>query len=417
MRNIKLALTLALVAVACFALRAISDTALPNGGWDAAWSPDGATIAFTSGSPHSPPNLWLANADGTSLRQMTIKGAHEPQWLPDGSKVVFGTLRNGKSIYMEIDPKGEPYSEKTVEVLPPTAEDPVWSPDGSLVAYGVVSKDGSSRDLTFARMSGGGSTGLTSKFWCRDWTWSPDGATIAFVIGRSSGTSIWTVNTSTKEMRLLYKGFCAAPRYSPDGKKLALAIPDVRSGFKIIVIDLATSVDKRIGVRSFGGSKLIWSADSKRLFFQSSRKSEPAIWSVGADGKDLNRITSQGMPSMQPSLSPDGTKIAYQVSMLSSYSPELTVCSTAGKVLAKLTTSSSPSFWSPVWSPDGKEIAFKSDVNHKYELFVSPPVTRPAKPITRIYSPDAAEVSWFSNGKTLLLADAGKLLLVNRVFF
>jgi Tol biopolymer transport system component len=95
---------------------------------------------------------------------MTFKGAHDPVWLPDGKTIVFGTVRGGESVFMSIGEGDEPGSEQLFEVLPPRAENPVWSPDGSLVAYGVVSKDGVSRDLNFARTSGGGSTGLTSNF-------------------------------------------------------------------------------------------------------------------------------------------------------------------------------------------------------------------------------------------------------------
>ncbi|MCL5104097.1 MAG: hypothetical protein M1133_08280 [Armatimonadetes bacterium] len=413
MRNLNLVTALVALGVVCIVVPGRSDTALPNGGWDAAWSPDGSTIAFTAGSPHGIPDLWLIKADKTGLKRMTVRGAHEPKWLPDGKTIVFGTLRKGNTTFMSIDANGEPDSEKPVDALPAGAENPVWSPDGSLVAYGMVSNDGNSRDLKFARMAGGGSTGLATKFWCREWVWSPDGSTIAFIVGRSTGTSIWTVNIATKEMKLIYKGFCAALAYSPDGKQLAMAIPDVRSGFKIAIIDFTTGMDKRIGVRTFNGEKLIWSNDGTKLYFQSSRKSEPAIWRIGTDGKNLTRLTSQGMPTRGAALSPDGTKIACQVSMLSSYSPELAVCRSTGGVLEKFTTSSSASYWSPVWSPDGKLLAFQSDVNHKTELFTGTPNGRMGKALTKIMGSDPAEVSWFPNGKKLIMADIGRLLIVN----
>ncbi len=157
MRNIRIVLIIVALALTCFVRAAYSDAATPNGGWDAAWSPDGATIAFVSGSPHGIPNLWLTGADKVGARQMTTKGAHDPRWLGDGKTIVFGTLRTGNSVFMSIDANGEPGSEKPVEALPAGAENPVWSPDGSLVAYAMLSKDGTSRDLKIARTSGGGS--------------------------------------------------------------------------------------------------------------------------------------------------------------------------------------------------------------------------------------------------------------------
>ncbi len=219
---------------------------------------------------------------------------------------------------------------------------------------------------------------------------------------------------TSKDVRLFYKGFCGTIAYSPDGKKLAMSVPDVRSGFKITLIDLVTGSDKRIGVRTFNGKELIWSNDGTRLFFVSSRKSESAIWSVGVDGKNITRLTSQGVPTMAPALSPDGQKFACQVKMLGSYSPELVVCTTSGATSIRLTNSSSPSFWSPVWSPDAKEFAFQSDVNHATELFIGSANGRRSKALTRILNADPAEVSWLPDGKKLLMADVGNLIVVNK---
>lgn len=408
MRNLTLILTLALFAVGCAAI-----AAAPNGAWDAAWSTDGNTIAFTSGSPHGVPNIWIINTDKTGLKQMTFKGAHAPVWLPDGKTLAFGSLRHGDSVYMSITAADKPGSEKQIDYLPIKAENPVWSPDGSLVAYGTVTKDKSSRDLYFARTTGGGSTGLTMKFWVREWAWTPDGGTIAFVVGKSTGTSLWTIDVATRQMRLLYKGYCSAPAYSPDGKYLALAQPDPRSGFKLVIIDLAKGTDKRIGVQTFDGNKITWSKDGKRLFFASSRKSEPSVWSVGVDGKNITRITPKGTTYLAAAFSPDGKKIASSIVTDKCYSPELLICDTTGKTLATLTSGSSASYYAPIWSADGKQFAFQSDVNHTPELFVSSTDGRISKPLAPLYSTDPASITWLSDDKRLLAADAGRLLMVN----
>ncbi|HEY3414362.1 MAG TPA: hypothetical protein VGM51_15095 [Armatimonadota bacterium] len=387
--------------------------ALPNGGWGAAWSPDSTRIAFLSGSPHSIPNLWVIGSDKKGLRQMTTRGAHEPQWLPDGKTIVFGTLRSGESAFMRIDAAGAPGSEKPVEALPRGAVGPVWSPDGSLVTYGVVAKDGSSIDVGYARTNGGGATGLTSKFWCRDWTWSPDGGTIAFVVGKSAGTSVWTADIATKDVKLLYKGFCGSPVYSPDGKSLAIAVPDIRSGFKIVVVDLKAKAEKSIAVTTFDGGKVMWSPDASHLFFASNRKSEPAVWSVGADGKGLTRLTTKATPASEPALSPNGKSIAFEVTTPTSYSPEMYTCSNTGQSLTKLTDSSSPSYWSPIWSPNGKEFAFTSDVLHSVSLYTGSPAGRTSKALTKIEGRDIPDASWSADGKALMLSDGGRLLKVD----
>lgn len=401
-----------LVLAICGLSPASSVKSMPNGGWDAAWSPDGTHIAFTSGSPHSIPNLWVCNADGSGMRQLTLRGAHEPRWLPDGRTIVFGAIRTGQPRYMCIDASEETDSEKIVEALPPNAEDPVWSADGALVAYGVVDKVTGVRDLKFVRMAGGASEGLTSKFWVREWAWSPDGSALAVVVGRSVGTSLWIVAPKDKDIRLLYKGFCSAPAYSPDGKRLAIAIPDARSDFKILVINLETKMDKRIAVRTFDGRKIIWSPDGSRLYFSASTKSQPSIWSTGSNGKGLICLTPKDIGASNPSLSPDGSRIAFQAMDKDAYSPELYVSDSNGGSPSK-TAAGTHSYWSPVWSPDGRKLAFQSDITHVHRLLTSTDSGRHVKAVAGIANPNPDPISWLADNKRILLPDAGKLLIVD----
>jgi dipeptidyl aminopeptidase/acylaminoacyl peptidase len=53
---------------------------------DPAWSPDGGRIAFASGG-----SLYLINADGSNLRQLTPAGGwdDQPAWSPDGIQLAF----------------------------------------------------------------------------------------------------------------------------------------------------------------------------------------------------------------------------------------------------------------------------------------------------------------------------------------
>ena len=63
-----------------------------DGGQSYAVSPDHKLVAYGLNSFHSP--LFLANMDGTGIRQITTQGsgAPGPQWSPDGSKLVYQQL-------------------------------------------------------------------------------------------------------------------------------------------------------------------------------------------------------------------------------------------------------------------------------------------------------------------------------------
>ena len=63
-----------------------------DGGQSYAVSPDHKLVAYGLNSFHSP--LFLANMDGTGIRQITTQGsgAPGPRWSPDGSKLVYQQL-------------------------------------------------------------------------------------------------------------------------------------------------------------------------------------------------------------------------------------------------------------------------------------------------------------------------------------
>jgi len=52
-------------------------------------SPDGTKIAFSSQKNECPPQIWVMDADGSNLKQLTQKGGTSPAWSPDGSQIVY----------------------------------------------------------------------------------------------------------------------------------------------------------------------------------------------------------------------------------------------------------------------------------------------------------------------------------------
>lgn len=397
-----------LLAVMSVTLAGLAAGPQPNGGWDAAWSPDGSSVAFTAGTRHGVPDLWVVDArEKSAPRQLTVRGAHRPRWIPQTNTIVFGTVRNGEPGYLGIDGKGTVDSERPIANLPVGAEDVTWSPNGALFAYAMTEKDGKTRTLYYGRTQGGGSSGLTKNFWVREWAWTPDGSTLALVVGRATGTSLWTVNLETKNVNLLYRGYCSAPAYSPDGSRLALAIPDVKSDFTIEMIDPVARKSEHLTVQTFDGKQILWSPDCKRLYFAGGGKKEPSLWCINADGTGLTRLTPAGLQPDGFTLSPDGKTLAFSASSKQSYAPELYEIDVATKRSRKLTTSHSAA-WSPIWAPDGRRLAYQSDNSHKESLVVKELSTFGGTHVLSLLGVGMAEVVWLSNQR-VLLAEGGRL--------
>ena len=104
---------------------------------DMAWSPDGHRIAFSSLDQRQ---IYVINVEGTNLRELTsesdIPHSHNrsPTWSPDGQQIAFSSSRNESGGIFLMDADGG-----NVRELTNGGEGfPSWSPDGSQIAFSVV---------------------------------------------------------------------------------------------------------------------------------------------------------------------------------------------------------------------------------------------------------------------------------------
>ena len=161
-------------------------TDMPEGACQPDWSPDGKRMVFTSPCDmnkdyYAGSSLYIINVDGTGLLPLgTVSGGDfDPAWSPDGNKIAFTSLRNNGRIQIYlmdlVDNSVKPLSEKYSFDM-----QPAWSKDGKEIIFistrrgnpqiWVMDSDGSNQKL-FSH-----STGL------KNWhpSWSPDGASVIF---------------------------------------------------------------------------------------------------------------------------------------------------------------------------------------------------------------------------------------------
>jgi WD40 repeat protein len=114
---------------------------------DPAWSPDGKHLAFASRRSGQGFRLYVMDADGENVRELTTSANHTgyvyPAWSPDGRRIAFADyVRDGLEICV-IDADGQ-----NLQVLTDLDGDnicPMWSRDGKKVLFqhcvegGVVS--------------------------------------------------------------------------------------------------------------------------------------------------------------------------------------------------------------------------------------------------------------------------------------
>lgn len=104
--------------------------------WDASWSPDGQQIAVERSN-----QLWMMNADGTGLKQISDQMIRFLDWSPDGKTIAYQALSSPErpeewDIWL-INPDGS--NPRNLTNDPDWFEEnPAWSPDSRFIVYNAV---------------------------------------------------------------------------------------------------------------------------------------------------------------------------------------------------------------------------------------------------------------------------------------
>ena len=158
-----------------------------------------------------------------------------------------------------------------------------------------------------------------------------------------------------------------APRWSPDGRHIAVALgsfahPNKHEalGTALFVLDAHGGASRRITPWELGASHPDWSPDGSQIAFASAGGHSPSLYVVRADGTGLRKLVqgdTRGSVGLlqQPAWSPDGGRIAFaaQPRMTSSYrisQLDLFTVNSDGSQLRRLTTTGTYES-APAWGP------------------------------------------------------------------
>lgn len=253
---------------------------------------------------------------------------------------------------------------------------PSWSPDGSRIAYAsrghiwvVPAAGGEPRQLTHAPPGPGDPRRAAD----RSPRWSPAGKWILFETGRNGNQDLMVVSedgmtTSFLTMTEADEGSAA---WSPDGKRVSYTAraPAYFSGkLEVIEFDENTgtargeAVELHCAPTDRGGGWAIpeaaWSPDGETLVVALQHSGWDKLYSIPVGGGEPRPVTDGATEDGSPVFSPDGRRLAFVSNRQNLEERHIWILPLDGGSPRRLTPDTPVVEGDPEWSPDGSRIHF-----------------------------------------------------------
>ena len=358
--------------------------------------------------------LWTLPMKGGTAKRLTapLLEPSRPDYSPKGGLIAFQSYSGGTFHIWTMKPDGTGVHQLTDGHG--DDREPRVSPDGTKIAFSSDRAFKGSYDIWVAEIATGKLTQWTSgpadEY---EPAWSPDGAEIAFSSGAgANSTTIQSVNAAGV-MRTITTAPAGAhvnsPSWSPEGKVAWIQFLANKSLLIVSGKPAGTSDDVfPFPATWLPGNRLLYTANGKiRVTALDAGTTEDvpfeATFTMNRPPYQTKRfnldsaIPKQVKGIVSPALSPDGKRVVFEALN------QLWLMDIGGKPIAL----TNDKFYKedPVWSPDGKSIAYSSDKGGTEDIYIFDVATKQEKRVTT--TGDSAEVAlaWSPDGKMFACQD------------
>jgi Tol biopolymer transport system component len=245
------------------------------------WSPDGRQIAYLGEEVGY--QLYVMNYDGTDSQAVSAGQAQEPEWFPDGQRVLFETMRDGPGEIYVVNRDGSGLTNLTENADPDSGAS--LRSDGLRIVF--HSDRGEGLEIYSMASDGSDQTRLTTMpVNVRYPVWSPDGSDLAFRYGEAQ--ELWLMTAGGSGPHMIAPGpTTGGVEWSPDG--LLLAYSD---GEDIFTVGVSGAAPDNLTNGNGTNNGPRWTSDGTRLIFRSTRDGNAEVYSMLADGTSLLNLTN-----------------------------------------------------------------------------------------------------------------------------
>ena len=390
-------------------------------------SPDRREIVFVSGG-----DVWSAPAGGGTAQILVAHPATEsrPLFSPDGKRLAFISNRTGNGDVYVLNLETNDLARLTFDDSADNLD--AWSRDGNWIYFSSSSRDISGMSDIFRVSAAGGtpqqvsSDRYTSEFYAAP---SPDGNAVAFTArgiangqwwrkGRShiDESEIWLKKGDSYEQLTPRGAKQLWTMWSADGSRI-FYVSD-RSGAQNVWTQPLKGQARQL--TNFTDGRVLWaniSYDGKQIVFERNFK----IWTLNADGGRASEIAInlRGLPAgaltervnlssqiREISLAPDGKKIA-----LVARGEIFAASSKDGGEAARVTNTVAPESFA-AWSPDSRKLVYSSEREGRLQIFqydfaseTETNLTKTGDDFSPVYSPDGKFIAFIRNARSLWIYD------------